>query len=101
MSLRVIQSYHGTGGKEGYKFQVEKFNGNIREYVYVGELKDFPIDQRMVELDGVEYEIIDVYDRNELPKDEEQEVVVFVLAEYTYPTLHKLEWKQKERDKNE
>ena len=34
MSLKVIQSYHGTGGKEGYKYEVEKFIEETGEYIY-------------------------------------------------------------------
>lgn len=93
MSLKVIQSYHGTGGKEGYRFKVEKFVDEVGEYVYIGELKDFPTHERIVELNEIPYEIVKEYDRDEFPTDEENEVMVIELEKYTYPTFHKLEWK--------
>lgn len=93
MSLKVIQSYHGTGGKEGYKFQVEKRIKKSDKYVFIGELKDFPMYEEIVELNGVAYEVVSEYDRRETPTDEENEVIVYELEKYTYPTFHKLEWK--------
>ncbi|MEM5009301.1 hypothetical protein WKH57_01140 [Niallia taxi] len=36
--LKIRQSYHGTGGKEGYKFKVYNERGKK-----IGELKDFPV----------------------------------------------------------
>lgn len=93
MSLRVIQSYHGTGGKEGYKYEVEKLIEETGGYVPIGELKDFPMDEEIVDLNGIAYEIVSEYDRNELPTDEENEVIVYELERYIYPTFHKLEWK--------
>lgn len=93
MSLKVIQSYHGTGGKEGYKYEVEKFIEETGEYTLIGELKDFPLNDQIVYLNGIAYEIVQEYDRYELPTDEENEVLVYELERYTYPTFHKLEWK--------
>lgn len=93
MSLKVIQSYHGTGGKEGYKYEVEKPIRETGEYILIGELKDFPLNEEIVEINGIAYEIVSEYDRNELPTDEENEVIVYELEKYTYPTFHKLEWK--------
>lgn len=92
MSLKVIQSYHGTGGKEGYKYEVEKLIEETGGYVLIGELKDFPLHEEIVELNGIAYEIIKEYDRDELPTDEENEVLVYELEKYTYPTFYKLEW---------
>lgn len=93
MTIRVIQSYHGTGGKEGYKFQVEKRIKKSDKYVFIGELKDFPMYEEIVELNGVAYKVVKEYSREELPTDEEYEVVVYELEKYTYPTFPNLEWK--------
>lgn len=93
MSLKVIQSYHGTGGKEGYKYEVEKLVKETGNYLFIGELKEFPLFERIVELNGTAYEVVKEYDRNEPPTDEENEVVVYELEKYTYPTFYKLEWK--------
>lgn len=93
MSLRVIQSYHGTGGKEGYRYEVEKLVKETGKYVFIGELKDFPMYDEIVELNGIAYEITREYERDELPTDDENEVLVYELEKYTYPTFHKLEWK--------
>lgn len=93
MSLKVIQSYHGTGGKEGYKYEVEKLIEETGEYALIGELKDFPLFEEIVKLDGIAYEIVSEYDRNELPTDEENEVIVYELERYIYRKFHKLEWK--------
>lgn len=93
MSLKVIQSYHGTGGKEGYKYEVEKLIEETGGYVPIGELKDFPMYEEIVNLNGVAYKVVNEYSREELPTDEEYEVVVYELERYTYPTFPKLEWK--------
>ncbi|MBF0793373.1 hypothetical protein [Mammaliicoccus lentus] len=93
MGLKVIQSYHGTGGREGYKYEVEKLIEETGEYMFIGELKSFPLNEQIVELNGIAYEIVKEYDRDELPTDEENEVLVYELERYTYPTFHKLEWK--------
>ncbi|WP_323709422.1 hypothetical protein [Mammaliicoccus sciuri] len=93
MSLKVIQSYHGTGGKEGYKYEVEKLIRETGEYILIGELKDFPMDEEVVELNGLVYNVVSEYSRDELPTDEENEVIVYQLERYTYPTFHRLRWK--------
>lgn len=93
MSLKVIQSYHGTGGKEGYKYEVEKLIRETGEYILIGELKDFPMDEEVVELNGLVYNVVSEYSRDELPTDEENEVIIYQLERYTYPTFHKLGWK--------
>lgn len=93
MGLKVIQSYHGTGGKEGYKYEVEKLIEETGKYVFIGELKDFPMYDEIVELNGIAYEITREYERDELPTDDENEVLVYELEKYTYPTFPKLEWK--------
>lgn len=93
MSLKVIQSYHGTGGKEGYKYEVEKLIEENGKYIFIGELKDFPMYEEIVELNGIAYKVVNEYSREELPTDDENEVIVYELEKYTYPTFHKLEWK--------
>ena len=40
--LRIIQTYHGTGSYEGYKYVLEKYIPELFKYIEIGELEDFP-----------------------------------------------------------
>lgn len=95
MSLRVIQTYHGSGGKEGYKFEVEKFIEETGEFVLIGELIDFPTKEKIVSLKGINYEIIREYDCNDTTEDKEIEKVIIELKRYVPPKYFELKWKNK------
>ncbi len=77
--LKIRQSYHGNGGREGYRFEV--YNS---EDDYLGEIKKFPIHwgyQELFHINGKIYEVVESYD-SDLPHEEIDEVVYHVLKEY-------------------
>lgn len=77
--LKIRQSYHGNGGKEGYKYEVYD-----SENEYLGEIEEFPIFSRrhqIVLINGKLYEIAKSYD-SDLPHEEIDEVVYHILKEY-------------------
>lgn len=41
--LRIVQTYHGTGSYEGYKYVLEKYIPELSKYIEIGELEDFPL----------------------------------------------------------
>lgn len=79
--LKVRQSYHGNGGKEGYRYKLYNNKGKK-----LGELKDFPINYKVnsvVELFG-EYYIISHYYDSTNPRDERSEVIFYELVKYEF-----------------
>lgn len=95
MDLRIIQTYHGTGGKEGYRFEVEKYIKETDKFVSIGTLVDFPTKERIVNLGGTDYEIFREYDCNVTPEDEEHEKMIIELRKLETPKYTKVEWKTK------
>lgn len=76
--LKIRQSYQGNGGKDGYKYEV--YN---REYDYLGELRYFPNEyssQDTFSINGKIYKVQEEYD-SDLPHEEEDEVVYYILKE--------------------
>ncbi|WP_368900771.1 hypothetical protein [Oceanobacillus oncorhynchi] len=75
--LKIRQSCHGTGGREGYRWDVHN-----QEHDYLGEIKNFPLGKcgvgNIVKLNGVMYMITAEYD-SDLPYEEIDEVVYFEL----------------------
>lgn len=77
--LIIRQSYHGTGGIEGYKFEVFNENGEK-----LGEIKDFPIDCRygdIVRIGDALYTLKASYDSYN-PRHEKTEVMFHELKPY-------------------
>ncbi|MBM7598200.1 hypothetical protein JOC34_000557 [Virgibacillus halotolerans] len=77
--LKIRQSYHGTGGREGYKYKVYNDKGKK-----IGEIKDFPIDCRYGDIikigDGL-YTLTSSYDSDN-PRHEKSEVMFHELQPY-------------------
>ncbi|PLS19481.1 hypothetical protein CVD28_03430 [Bacillus sp. M6-12] len=79
--LKIRQSYHGTGGKEGYKFKLYNNNGKK-----LGELKDVPSKCNVgntVVINGELYIISHIYDSPN-PRHERSEVMFYELKKYQY-----------------
>lgn len=78
--LKIKQSYHGTGGKEGYKYTV--YNNKSKK---IGELKDVPTCSygNTVVINGDLYIILRVYDSPN-PRHEKSEVMYYELAKYEF-----------------
>lgn len=79
--LIIKQSYHGTGSKEGYKYQVYKPSGRK-----LGELKDVPTPcgyGDVVTINGEYYIITNQYDSKN-PRHEKSEVVFYELEPYVF-----------------
>ncbi len=92
MELRIIITYHGTGGIDGYKYQVEKYIHEVGKFIEIGELVDFPIKEKIVSLNGIPYEIVREYDIDETVEDEELEKRIVELKKYKAPKFHELKW---------
>lgn len=85
--LKVRQSYHGTGGKDGYKYKVYNDKGKK-----LGELKEMPIDCRhgdVVSISGNFYSIEAQYDSDN-PRHERTEVVFYELKPYEFEPRYNL-----------
>lgn len=79
--LKIRQSYHGTGGKEGYRFKV--YNSKGRK---LGELKNVPTDCNVgsvVQINGEFYIISNIYDSTN-PREERSEVMYYELNKYEF-----------------
>ena len=77
--LKIKQSYHGTGGREGYKYEV--YDG---EDEYLGEIEEFPLfwsHQETVKINDKLYIVEQSYD-SDLPHEEVEEVVYHILREF-------------------
>lgn len=86
--LKIRQSYHGTGGKEGYRFEL--YNKKDRK---IGELIDFPARCEIgdvVEFDGELYIKTAEYDSNN-PRHEKTEVMFHELKPYEFKPKFNLE----------
>ena len=95
--LRIIQTYHGTGSYEGYKYVLEKYIPELFKYIEIGELEDFPIDFReeIYILNNTEYIIDTFYDVNDTPEDEEVEKMIYELVKYVEDKQERYELKLK------
>lgn len=91
--IRIVQTYHGNGSKEGYVYRVEKFMGVKDEYIYIGDIVNFPLNDRVVSLDGIPYEIVREYDCNDTPEDEINEKVIIELKRKYSNEYYQLKWK--------
>ena len=82
--LRIIQTYHGTGSYEGYKYVLEKYIPELFKYIEIGELEDFPVyfEDKIYILNNTEYIVDAFYDVNDTSEDKEVEKVIYELAEY-------------------
>lgn len=78
--LKIRQSYHGTGGREGYRFKVYKNNRKI------GELKDFPVPSGTGDIVkiGEDLFIISASYSSENPRHEKTEVQFYELEPYIH-----------------
>jgi len=79
--LKIRQSYHGSGGKEGYRFKVYNEKGKK-----LGELKDFPTNCNygdVIKIDGKLYNKTAEYE-SENPRHEKTEVMYIELQPYTF-----------------
>lgn len=99
MMLRIVQTYHGTGGSEGYKYVLEKYITELFEYIKIGELEDFPFpvyfEKEIFIFNNTEYIIDTFYDVNDTPEDEEVEKVIYELIEYIENKRERYELKLK------
>jgi len=86
--LKIRQSYHGNGGREGYKFKLYNTKGKK-----LGELKDLPVKCNrgdVVELNGSYYMISRVYNSIN-PREEKSEVIYYELTKYQFKPKFTLE----------
>ena len=95
--LRIIQTYHGTGSYEGYKYVLEKYIPELSKYIEIGELEDFPLyfKKEIYILNGIEYVVDKYYDVNDTPEDEEVEKLVYELVEFVENKQERYELKLK------
>jgi hypothetical protein len=79
--LLIRQSYHGNGGKEGYKFKVYDVKGKK-----LGELKVLSVNCNVgntISINGVFYIILKIYDSPK-PREERSEVIYYELNKYVF-----------------
>lgn len=79
--IKIRQSYHGIGGKEGYRYNV--YNSKGRK---LGELKNLPVNcgiGDVVRLNGELFIITKAYDSDN-PRHEKTEVVFYELEPYVF-----------------
>ena len=95
--LRIIQTYHGTGSYEGYKYILEKYIPELFKYIEIGELEDFPLyfEKEIFTLNGIEYVVDKHYDVDDTPEDEEDEKMVYELVKYVENKKKRYELKLK------
>jgi hypothetical protein len=83
--LKIRQSYHGTGGREGYRFKVYNAKGKK-----LGELKEVPVKCNVghtLSIDGVHYIVSKLYESPN-PRDEKSEVLFYELTKFGFvPTF--------------
>lgn len=85
--LKIRQSYHGTGGKEGYRFKV--YNEKGRK---IGELKNLPVNcgrGDVVSINGELYIVTAEYDSDN-PRHEKTEVIFYELEPYEFKPKYDL-----------
>lgn len=95
--LRIIQTYHGTGSYEGYKYVLEKYIPELFKYIEIGELEDFPLyfEKEIYILNGIEYVVDKYYDVDDTPEDEEDEKMIYELVKYVEDKQERYELKLK------
>ena len=79
--LKIRQSYHGTGGAQGYVWKV--YDGKGKK---LGQLKNLPVKcgrGDIVSLNGCLYEIVKEYDSDN-PRHNKSEVVYYELEPYEF-----------------
>ncbi|MGM9986357.1 MAG: hypothetical protein ACI35O_03920 [Bacillaceae bacterium] len=79
--IKIRQSYHGTGGREGYKFKVYNDKGKK-----LGELNNFPVNcgvDDVVALEGELYIVTSEYS-SDSPRHEKSEVYFYELEPYVF-----------------
>ena len=79
--IKIRQSYHGTGGKEGYLYEVYDIEDNKLGYIDSVPVKTNTGD--IVKINKRYYQINKLYDCP-LPESEEDEVVWYELEEYEF-----------------
>lgn len=74
--LIIKQSYHGTGGKEGYKYKVLN-----SDYEFIGWIDDFPINHKshLFEIRGVFY--TSMYEEEDNTPIGEKDEIVYIHLE--------------------
>ena len=95
--LRIVQTYHGTGSYEGYRYGLEKYIPELFKYIEIGELEDFPLyfEKEIYILNGIEYVVDKYYDVDDTPEDEEVEKLVYELVEFVENKQERYELKLK------
>ncbi|HDR7922283.1 hypothetical protein [Bacillus paranthracis] len=77
--LKIRQSYHGTGGIEGYRYELYNNNGEK-----IGRLHSVPIEcncDNTLSINGVCYIISSIYDSQD-QNEEKEEVIYYELKRY-------------------
>lgn len=77
--LKIRQSYHGTGGIEGYRYELYNINGEK-----IGRLQNVPIEcnyDNTLSINGVTYIISSIYDSHD-PNEEKDEVIYYELKRH-------------------
>ncbi|WP_336124975.1 hypothetical protein [Niallia taxi] len=77
--LKIRQSYHGSGGRDGYKYRIYDDKGKK-----LGELKKLPVDcgyGDVVAINGELFIVTAEYDSDN-PRHEKSEVVFYELEPY-------------------
>lgn len=74
--LIIRQSYHGTGGKEGYRYKILN-----SDYEFIGCIDDFPInhESHLFEIRGVFY--TSMYEEEDNTPNGEKDEVVYIHLE--------------------
>jgi hypothetical protein len=88
--LKIKQTYHGNGGREGYRYRVYKNDKKV------GELKNLPTHVgwgSILSLDSKLYQVINEYDDNTKPYST-LETVWYELEEYEFQDYTVIEWKK-------
>ena len=85
--LKIRQSYHGTGGKEGYIFKVYNDKGKK-----LGEIEKIPVECSIGDVVKLEEElyIITAEYESDNPRHEKTEVVYFELEPYEFKPKYEL-----------
>lgn len=77
--LKIRQSYHGNGGKDGYGYELYNNKGEK-----IGRLQNVPIDcndDNTLSINGVTYIISSIYDSQD-PNEEKDEVIYYELKRH-------------------
>lgn len=77
--LKIRQSYHGTGGIDGYKYELYNNKGEK-----IGRLQNVPVEcnyDSTLRINGVSYMVLSLYDSQD-PKEEKDEVIYYELKRY-------------------